>query len=455
MKRTATMIAPPVIAQDLETPAGARKRITLLVVTGSYAPDSTGIAPLNTEMCEYLVAHGHSVTVATGFPHYPEWRVPEPYRGLLRQREKRGGVTIERRWIWVPSRRTPVLRILYDTSVGLAVGLGSLATPRPQLVLGISPPLQGALAAWAIARYHRVPFVLQVKDLVPDIAIALGMLRNRTAIQTARALERFVYRHADRIWVICEGFRRHLLSLGTPEHRISAIPDWVDTDFVHPGADGAEFRRAHNLETRKIVLHSGNMGAKQNLDTVLGAAERLIGFPDVAICLAGDGAEKSRLQARAASRRLTNVHFLPLTPRAALPGMLAAADMLVLSQSAAIRDVVAPSKLLTYLASGRPILAAVGASSETARTLAQSGGGVIVEPESPASLAEAILSLCSRPERSRQLGLRGRQFAERHFSSTKVLARLEAELLSCAFSGQAVSNSSDHLVATGVKAGSA
>jgi putative colanic acid biosynthesis glycosyltransferase WcaI len=434
------MTSPSVINPPAQS-EGSRK-LSLLVVTGSYAPDRTGMAPLNTEMCEYLAARGHRVTVGTCFPHYPEWRIPDSYRGRLWTRETRRGVTIHRRWIWVPSQRAPLRRIAYDTSVGIAAGLGGLAAGCPDLVLGISPPLQGALVAWAIARNRSVPFVLQIKDLVPDIAIALGMLRNRVAIGAARLLERFVYRRANRILVICEGFRQCVRSARIPDERIAVVPDWVDTEFISPAAAGVKFRRAHGLLGRKVVLHSGNMGAKQKLDTVLDAAARLESVPELVICLVGEGSEKSRLQAQAANRRLKNVRFLPLAPRAELPNMLAAADLLLLSQSAAIRDVVAPSKLLTYLAAGRPVIAAASPSSETSRTLVESGGGVVVAPEDPVALAEAIRTLTAHPEQLCEFGRSGRRFAERNFSSKEVLGRLEAELVSCVAGGDGRSISS-------------
>jgi colanic acid biosynthesis glycosyl transferase WcaI len=404
--------------------APARK-LHVLAVTGSYAPDSTGIAPLNTELCEYLVAQGHKVTVATGLPHYPEWRVPASYGGRFGFRETRAGVAVRRHWIWVPARRTPVRRIVFDTSVGLAAGMSSLAVGRVDVVLGISPPLQAGFAAWAIAKSRGVPFLLQVKDLVPDLAVSLGMLRNRAAIGFARALERFLYRRADGILVICEGFREHILRAGVPAERIAVIPDWVDTRFIHPGAPGAEFRRAHKLDRDFLVLHIGNMGTKQKLDVALEAAAHLRAAQGVTICLAGDGADRPRLESLAQSRQLDNVRFLPLASRSNLPAMLAAADLLLLSQSAAIRDSVIPSKLLTYLAAGRPVVAAAHRHSQAAHTIERAGGGVVVPPEDAASLAEAILRLRDDSGERAHLARRGRAFAEEHFASERVLARLE------------------------------
>jgi putative colanic acid biosynthesis glycosyltransferase WcaI len=428
-----TAAASPALARLHLVPARvSARRLHVLAVTGSYAPDSTGIAPLNTELCEYLVGCGHQVTVATGLPHYPEWRVPASYRGRFGFREQRVGVALRRHWIWVPKRRTPLRRIVFDTSVGIAAGLSGLGVGRVDVVLAISPPLQAGLAAWAIARSRGVPLILQIKDLVPDLAVSLGMLRNRAAIGFARAAERFLYRRADRILVICEGFREHIARSGVPADRISVVPDWVDTRFIHPAAPGHEFRRAHALDREFLVLHIGNMGTKQKLDVALEAAAHLRCAQGITICLAGDGADRPRLESLARSRALANVRFLPLAARADLPAMLAAADVLLLSQSAVVRDSVIPSKLLTYLAAGRPVVAAAHRHSQAAQTVARSGGGVVVPPEDAASLAEAILQIRDDPGAAAGLARQGRAFAEEHFAGERVLPRLERLLAACA-----------------------
>jgi colanic acid biosynthesis glycosyl transferase WcaI len=419
----------------LATQGAAARKLHVLVVTGSYAPDSTGIAPLNTELCEYLAARGHQVTVATGLPHYPEWRVPVAYRGRFGMREQCAGVAIRRHWIWVPQHRTPLRRIVFDTSVGVATGLSALTVGRVDVVLGISPPLQAGLAAWAIAKSRGVPFLLQIKDLVPDLAVTLGMLRNRAAIGFARSVERFLYRRADGILVICEGFREHVLRAGVPTERVTVVPDWVDTRFIHPHAPGAEFRRAHGLGNDFLVLHCGNIGTKQKLDVALDAAAYLGPASRVTICLAGDGAERARLELLARSRFLANVRFLPLASRADLPAMLSASDLLLLSQSAAVRDSVIPSKLLTYLAAGRPVVAAAHAQSQAAQTIERSGGGWVVPPEDAAALADAILQLRGDRSARERMARRGREFALEHFAGHRVLARLEDLLVASAEAG--------------------
>ena len=409
------------------------RRLHLLMVTGSYAPDRTGMAPLNTELCEYLVSRGHQVSVVTCFPHYPEWKVPEAYRGRLWQREARNGVEVYRSWILIPRKRTPLRRILYDSSIGLSAALRGLPIRGVDLIFAVSPPLQAGLAGWFLARIRRTPLLLQIKDLVPDLAIALGMLRNRAAIRLARALENFVYRRAEAILVICDSFAAHLRAKGVPESKLFVIPDWVDTRFIRPGFQLNGFRRTHGLgETDFLVLHIGNMGAKQKLENVLEAATYLQQEQQIAICFVGDGTEKNFLCEYAQSRGLSRVRFLPLQPRETLPEMLSAADALVLNQSAKVVDMVIPSKLLTYMAAGRSVVAAVAAQSEAAACIERARCGLVVPPEHPVALAQAIRRLNADRKLAARLGEEGRRFAEQHFDRERILGSLEGCFLSFA-----------------------
>jgi len=403
----------------------------ILLVTGSYAPDPIGMAPLNTELCEYLASRGYQVSVVTCLPHYPEWQVPPAYRGKLWQRETLGGVAVYRSAIYIPAKRTTVRRILYDTSIGLAAAVRGLLVRDVDLVLATSPPLQAGLAGCFLSRLKKAPLVLQIKDLVPDLAIALGMLRNPWAIKLARALENYVYRQANNILVISEGFRANLLAKAVPESKISLIPDWVDTSWIRPDIPQDSFRKTHGLrQTDFLVLHMGNMSAKQKLDNVVAAAAHLPELREIQFCFAGDGPEKARLQAYAQSHALANVAFLPLQPRETLPAILSAADVLVLNQSAQVRDTVIPSKLLTYMAAGRPVVAAVNANSEAAQCIHRAGCGPVVEPENPLALAEAIRRLHADRELAARLGRQGRLFAERHFASDRILQSFENLFLS-------------------------
>ncbi len=426
------MICREAICADSDPLRGDR-HLHILVVTGSYAPDRSGTAPLNTQLCEHLASRGHRISVATGFPHYPEWKVPDAYCGKLWQRQTRNGVVIHRGYIFVPAQPTPVRRILYDTSIGLSSLLRGLPIRKVDLVLAVSPPLQAGLAGHLLARLKGAPFLFQIMDLVPDLAIALGMLRNPWAIRLARILESYVYSRADAILVISDRFATNLSSKGVPRSKIFSIPLCVDTHLIQPNAPRDGFRKAHQIgQTDFLVLYTGNMGAKQKLGNVLDAAAPLVELREILFCFAGNGAEKTRLEAYAQSRALPNVQFLPLQQSSALPGMFAAADVLLLNQSAKVVDTVVPSKLLTYMAAGRPVIAAVNAASEAAQCIERAGCGLVVEPENPAALTEAIRLLYANRELASRLGAQGRLSAERHFACEQVFPLYENLFLSLA-----------------------
>lgn len=415
--------------EQVSTALPPNRSLHILVVTSSYAPDRTGMAPLNTELCEYLASRGHRISVATCFPHYPEWKVPPAYRGKLWMRETRNAVMIFRSYAYIPPKRTTIRRIVYDTSIGFSAALRGLPIGQVDLVLALSPPLQAGLAGHLLARFKGVPLLLVIQDLVPDLAIAVGMLRNPWAIKLAQMLENTVYRRADGILVISEAFAANLSDKGVPKSKIFFLPLWVDTRLISPGDRIGPFRKAHHInESETVVLYTGNMGAKQNLENVLEAAARFQDQQEVLFLFVGDGSEKKRLQQLAQDKALSNVRFLPLVPpqpQELLPQMLAAADVLVLNQSARVVDTVIPSKLFTYMASGRPVVAAVNPSSQAAACIHQAGSGIVVDAENPVALAEAIRQLKGDRELAERMGRQGRLFVEEHCARDRILSRYE------------------------------
>lgn len=402
----------------------------ILVMGMNYTPECTGIAPFTTDLCEYLVHQGHQVFMFTSFPHYPEWKIHQDYRGKLFMIEHINGVRVYRCPLYVPSKPTTIRRIIYDTSLSLSILLVGLTKKDIDLILVISPPLQLGMTGYLLSKLRKTPFLLQIKDLIPDTALALGMIKNQEAIKLAYTVERFIYRKASAILVICNGFAENLRAKGVPNSKIFVLPDWVDTDFIRPLKRNNHFRQVQGLSDREfVVLHAGNMGAKQGLENTIDAAERLRDQLDISFFLVGGGSEKEHLMKLATSKKLTNVRFLPLQPRALLPHMLSAADVLLINQRADVVDMVIPSKLLNYMAAGRPIIGAVHPKSEAARYISWADCGLIIPPEKPEVLADAIRQLYTAPELAPRFGRNARAFAEEHFAKEKVLRRY-AEVLS-------------------------
>jgi colanic acid biosynthesis glycosyl transferase WcaI len=395
----------------------------ILVLGINYTPEKTAIGPFTTGLCEHLAGKGHEVTVVTGFPCYPEWKVHEGYRGHLYQREHIGNVDVRRVWHFVPSRASNLFqRLAHDLTFTWSAFFAALFTRNFDVVYCSFPPPTLGLTAYVLAKLHRKPYVIKLPDLASDAALATGILREGFAIRIARAIERFAYRNADVVVCLCEPFIERLVSRGIERQKLQLISDWGDTQGVYPIADATAFRTANGLSAGQfLVMHTGNMGKKQDLMNLVRAAELSKDITNLVWLLVGQGEERTAIEEGIRQRQLKNIRLLPLQPAKSLAEMYSAADVLVLNQRAAVVDAVIPSKLLTYMAAGRTVLAATNDKSESARYIERAQCGLTVPPEDPNALVEAVLSLQADADLRKRLGANGRAYVERHFTKEKVL----------------------------------
>jgi colanic acid biosynthesis glycosyl transferase WcaI len=398
-------------------------------LTINYWPEPTGIGAVLTRRCEYLASIGHKVTVCTAMPYYPEWRIHKGYTGKLFARESRRGVDILRSWLWVPKNVTSAKRVLLEASFFATSLLRAWRSGKPDLLLVVSPPLGLALSAVLLSRWSGAPYVFDVEDLQPDSAGDLGMLPPAVLPALFR-LEAMAYRKAALISTVTEGMRQRIVAKNVPPEKVIIVPPPADKSCfaIHQGADGLDFRRQHNLEGKFLVAHSGNMGVKQGLNVVLDAAHRLRHQGNLAFLLAGDGAMRPQLEARARFLQLPNVYFLPLLKQPQFLQMLAAIDMALIVQQATVSDIAFPSKTVTLLSAARPIAAAVSANSEIGRVLRQSQGGVVTEPERVDGLASTIQDLFRDPVRRATMGECGRRYARQHWDESRLLPNFACAL---------------------------
>ncbi|MBL7071601.1 MAG: WcaI family glycosyltransferase [Candidatus Omnitrophica bacterium] len=394
----------------------------ILVIGINYSPEKIGIGENTTRICEYLASTGHKVSMVTSFPHYPEWKIWDSYRGRIFMRESINGVSVYRGYMVLP--RFPLntfQRIIYDISFTISAFIIGLTIGRADVVLAVSPPLEGALSAYLLAKVKRAKFVIQLQDLVPDLAISLGILKNPFVIKLGKLLEKFIYGKARNILVICKGFMENLKTKGVPESKIEIIPNCVDINRIRPFMDNNSFKDDNGLNGKFMVLHSGNMGAKQELENVIEAARYLLDLKDIIFILAGDGPRRKSLEQKAAGS--PNVRFVPLQPKDVFPNMLSSADVLVVNQNARVLDMVFPYKLLNYMSAGRSIVASVNTESETAKYVRLADCGLVVAPKQPQALAEAVRKIYVDRELGSRYGKNGRVFAQENFSQQKVLER--------------------------------
>jgi len=400
----------------------------ILITSPYYWPEIVGSAPYVTGVAEHLSQRGHAVTVVTAFPHYPAWQRD---RSPLRASGERGGVRIRRRWLYVPSKQSALRRACYEASL-LGGGLTALGKrDRPDVVIGFNFT-GGLLAAAASALYHR-PYGLVFHDLMGRAASQSGVEGGAGVARAVERMEVAISRRATRVGIIAEGFRTYLERGGVDHGRIQRLRTW--SRFSDPSEDVSTARARLGWRPGDFVaLHAGNMGHKQGLDNVLEAA-RLATSTGLRVVLAGDGNDRARLEASARARSVPTVPFLPLPAPGEYESMLPAADALILNQRGAVNEMALPSKLTAYFAAERPVVAAVSEHSETAHEIEAAGAGIVVTPDDPASLKEALLRIRDRPLDAARLGSQGREYANTVLAEKRVLAEYEvfANRLASAF----------------------
>ena len=396
----------------------------------NYWPEVTGIAVFSTGRAEYLASRGHDVTMCAAVPYYPQWRVPNEYRGLTFRREQRAGVTIVRCPIYVPSVVTPLRRVLHEASFIASAFVRSLACRRPDRLVVVSPPLGLAVIAAILGRLWRAPYIFHVADLQPDTALDLGMMKPGRVARLLYAVERLAYRRAALVSTLTPAMRARIVAKGVPEAKVVLFADWADPQLftLAPDAASESIREELGLGDSFVVLHAGNMGVKQGLDVVLDAADRTRANARLVYLLVGDGAMRSTLERRARAMNLTNVRFLPLLPNDRFLRLLVAADVCLVTQQRTVADIVFPSKILTLLAAGKAVIASVDANSAVARAITDAGAGLVVAPERADDLAEAIETLRNDHGRRRDMGASGRAYAGRHWERTQTLTYMAETL---------------------------
>ena len=397
----------------------------ILIYSYNYYPEPIGIAPLMTELAEGLVERGHQVRVITGMPNYPQREIYDEYKGKWYVTEQKNGVTIQRSYLRIKSKPNLIDRLLLELSFIFTSLPQAFNGKKPDLILLTVPPLLVSLPATLLGWFYKCPVVLNVQDILPEAAVRVGLMTNKLMIRFCETIEKFAYKKATKISVIADGFRENLINKGVSAKKIICIPNWVNVNFIRPLAKNNSWRTSHQLNGKFVVMYSGNIALTQGMETVIAAASYLRHIPDISFVIIGESTALSRLQKYCLSCGADNVLLLPLQPREQLPEMLATADVSLIVQKSNVIAFNMPSKIPLALASGRAIVAAVPANGTAARVIKESGGGMIVEPESPEALAAAVLDIYNNSALATKLGNQGRQFAEKHFSFEQAIEQYE------------------------------
>ncbi len=396
----------------------------ILYVSQYFPPEMGAPAARVHELARRWVEMGHQVTVLTGFPNHPTGVIPPEYRAKWRRlvwHERTDGIDVIRVWLMPFPNRGAGGRILNFASFWLSSSLAGTFLARPDVVIATSPQLLVGLTGWWLGRVKRAPFFFEVRDLWPESLTAVGASGRRSAVyRGSEAVARFLYRRSDYIVVVTPAFRDYLIANRVVEEgKIAVVENGVETSLFRPGEDGA-VRKALGLEGKFVVSYIGTLGMAHGLDTVLQVAE-IAGADNspVTFVLIGEGAEKENLRSLAAKRGLRNVLFVDQKPRELVPGFIRASDAcLVLLKNQEIFKTVIPTKLLEFMACGRPVI--LGVRGQAQEIVERAEAGLCVEPENAEALGAAIRRLRSDPALRKKLGENGRRWVVDHHSRTKM-----------------------------------
>ena len=374
-----------------------------VLVLNEYYPPDTSATARNAVLVVEALAQKHKVTVLAGRPSYDPTERHAPY--LLR-REVTGNVTVER----VGSTAFPRFRMPGRVSnylSYLALAVPRALSIRSDVVVAMTdPPFEG-LAGALVSRLSGRPFVYNLRDMYPDMALGGDIVHAGRATRIWESLHRRALRHAVRVIVLGEDMRERILSKGVDPRRIAIVRDAVELPDSLPALDHPVVREIRG-PFRFVLVHAGNLGFYGAWQTLINAA-RLLERDGVGLVFVGEGAMKDAVQASA--RGCSNVRFLPFRPAAEVPCVMAAGDLHVVTVKRGLEGVVVPSKVYNILAAARPLLAVATDKTEVARFAERDGCGIAADPDSPEAVAGAVRGVLAMPERLAQMGRKSRDLA--------------------------------------------
>jgi colanic acid biosynthesis glycosyl transferase WcaI len=375
-----------------------------VLLLNEYFPPDTAATAKNAALVAEALAERHYVTVLAGRPSYDPLERHRPY---LFRSQREGNLMIER----VGS--TAFSRLDMKGRLANYLSYLALATPRalsmnPDVVLAMTdPPIEGIVGA-TVARFLGRPFVYNIRDLYPDMALATGILRPRGWTDAWEASHRRALRQAAKVIVLGEDMRERIVEKGVDPARIVVIRDAMPFPEVLPPIDQGIVREIRG-EFRFVLIHAGNLGFSGAWLTLIHSAQ-MLESERVGLVFIGEGAMKSRIQEAAQNCR--NIRFLPFFPTLGIPAVMAAGDLHVVTIKRGLEGVIVPSKLYNILAYGRPILAIATERTEVARLARQYQCGIAADPDDAIQVTQAVQRLLQAPERLEHMSQQARKLAK-------------------------------------------
>ncbi|HLG19333.1 MAG TPA: glycosyltransferase family 4 protein [Bdellovibrionota bacterium] len=389
----------------------------ILVINQYFPPDRAATALLLGQLTADL-SRSENMTVVCAQPTYnPDSRISENLSRVQMMR--------------IPmlpfSRSNLFVRVINYFLFLFGAVFRTMFLPRHDILLcWTDPPLVGLIGA-LVSAVKGGTFVFVSQDVYPEIAAAVGKMSDPISRSILRWASSIILNRAAAVVAVGEDMKKRLAAKGCPFRKIHVIPNWQDLEALKP-TDPTIFRKANGIpESAFVVMHSGNIGFSQDLETLLAAAQATRDEPDIQFVIVGDGARKNHFEAQAKRMELGNVRFLPYQPGDHLAESLSAADLHYVSLDPKLTGYIVPSKIYGILAVARPVLANVQPGSEVDRIVRSAGCGVVCPPDAD-EIAKAIRQLRADPHNLKRIGQKGREWIEENGGRKRATERYHALL---------------------------
>ena len=385
----------------------------ILLLNLYYPPDTSATAKMAQTVVNAL-SEAHEVTVVCGRPSYEP---PERRTWRLWQTEKPGGsihpgtVKIIRVGSTDYSREQMRRRVVnYLTYVALSVPRAAFV--RCDVVLGMTdPPFEGIVAAF-VALLKGKPFVYNIRDLYPDMAVGGSIIGAGLLTQVWERLHRWALRRATRVIVLGEDMLARIVAKGVKAERIAVVRDGAEICEAGPEpAMDADVVRTIRGDFKFVLLHAGNLGFYGAWETLVGAARKLAD-EGIGLVFVGDGAQRAQIETGATGYK--NVRFLPFFPASKIASVLAAPDAHIVTIKRGLEGVIVPSKMYGILASGKPIVAVAPRGTDVVAIGEKQGFAIWGDPEDPEQLASAVRRIFCDTDQIRHMGEAARAAANEY-----------------------------------------
>jgi colanic acid biosynthesis glycosyl transferase WcaI len=412
----------------------------IVIVTYVYPPEHAPWGVEVAEMAEDFARAGHRVTVVAGWPSHPSGLLYAGWHRSFRHLEHRPeGFDLLRCGHSFGPRKRMFNRLWYYLTFAASSLVNALALGPIDVVVCSSTPIFGPLADWLLAKLKGARLVYDISDLRPEAMATAGIMSAESrSYRVLKALDTWVCRRTDLITTLSENLRRAIAARGVDSSKIRIIPFWLDGRKIQPADRDNPWRRQQGIAPETFVaLFAGTIGYVSGAEMLADVAAALAARKDILLLVVGEGPVKDKLQAAAMRLGLSNMRFLPFQPASVLGDMQATADAGIITLLPEAGENSVPSKMLGYLAAGRPVIAGVHETSPTAEALRQGRCGMVVPPQDAPAMAEAIARLADDRRQAARLGRNARQYFLQCFERQGVVRQWQEALTAVVRRGRA------------------